>query len=896
MRYAAAPTTVAAVLVSLCAAPTRGQVRPPPDPSEAGTEVRVVPGIRYRAGALKRFFDGDNRRDLWTRELAVPVLDLHGFAGGLEPEERGGNQSKTLHFQGADGRTYIFRSVDKFARGVLPEDLQGTALNDLMQDHVSIFHPGAALVVPRLHEALGLLALPPVLRVMPDDPELGEYRETFAGMLGQVVERPNEGPHGEAWFAGSHRIVGTDELLEKLEEHPRNQVAAEEYLADRLIDFLVGDTDRGPDQWRWARVPMEAGFVWRPIVRDRDWAFMHANGVVAHLAGLIYPKVVEFEDEYPDIEALTWADVGLGRRLLTSLDRTRWEAVVRRVQGALTDSVIDEAVDRLPPEMKPGHAPELAGTLKARRDRLGRIADTFYERLATDVDVRATDMPDRAEIERRADGTVEVTLLAPAPVLTAVVPRGDEEDDEEHAADPYYDPDFDLDEAFDDGREPEAWAPYYRRVFRPSETDEVRVFLHGGDDAATVRGSGSDIVVRVIGGGGEDVLRDESGSGHTVLYDEDEGDLLEGGPATRVDRRPFDAPEPEERFSVERMGYGRHRDWGAEWSKLSPTLDFREGAGVIVGAGPTWTQYGFRHQPYEARLALRGLVSLETGGLGADASYERWLENEPVGLRLHGRATGFEAVRFYGYGNASPPLPAGDALVYEDRALVEAALVVRTPSWELSAGPVARYTSPELPAASPADPGLPGTDAVLEVGGGGAVGFDRVDHENVPTRGVRLDLGGSGFPSTSEAGGWGRATAQLRGYVPVPLPLEPVLAVRLGARRAWGDFPIHGAARIGGSGSLRGYRWQRFAGDAALYGSAELRVPLFRANLYLARGRLGVIGLADAGRVYMDGASPGDWHTGHGAGVFFETLHTAVYGLWARGEEDRFYVGLGLPY
>jgi hypothetical protein len=402
----------------------------------------------------------------------------------------------------------------------------------------------------------------------------------------------------------------------------------------------------------------------------------------------------------------------------------------------------------------------------------------------------------------------------------------------------------------------------------------------------------------VVGGGGEDELRDEGRpGGRTALYDDDPDDPLEGGPDTHIDRRPFDAPEPSERFAVHKLGYDRHRDWGATRSLFSPALDFREGAGLILGGGTTWTDYGFRHMPYESRLSITGLVSTKTGGLGVDARYERWLENEPVAVRAHARATQFEAVRFYGYGNDTPSLPEDDALILRDEATVELALAVQTPEWHASIGPVARYLDPAVPAANPAGPGLPGTAALFEAGGRARAGLELVDDASLPTRGVRLDLEAIGFPASGDqTDSWARAGAEVRGYIAAPVLTRPVLAVRVGGTRAWGEFPVHGAPRVGGSQTVRGYRWQRFAGDAAAYGGVELRVPLFRANLYLARGRLGVIGLADAGRVWVDGESAGDWHTGHGAGLFFETLETAVHALWVRGEEDRVYVGLGLPF
>ena len=67
-------------------------------------------------------------------------------------------------------------------------------------------------------------------------------------------------------------------------------------------------------------------------------------------------------------------------------------------------------------------------------------------------------------------------------------------------------------------------------------------------------------------------------------------------------------------------------------------------------------------------------------------------------------------------------------------------------------------------------------------------------------------------------------------------------AARVGGRRVWGDYPWHEAAFIGGSRDVRGYRKNRYAGDASLYGNLEPRLWLFRGTL-IAPGRWGVFGL-----------------------------------------------------
>jgi outer membrane protein assembly factor BamA len=145
-----------------------------------------------------------------------------------------------------------------------------------------------------------------------------------------------------------------------------------------------------------------------------------------------------------------------------------------------------------------------------------------------------------------------------------------------------------------------------------------------------------------------------------------------------------------------------------------------------------------------------------------------------------------------------------------------------------------------------------------------------------------------------EPGAFGSVGGEARKYL--SLTAGPVLALRAGGEAALGEFPFQEAAFLGGPGSLRGYPYQRFAGDAAAFGSAELRQPLGQVKL-LVRGRLGVFALADAGRVWLDGESPGGWHTDLGGGVWFETLGYVGTFTIARGADlTRWYAGIGLPF
>src|SRR5688500_6397842 len=232
----------AALGVLMTAVPATAQSQASRSPLPAIDSVTVVPAERYAEGGWTRFWLGDGWRDAWTTPIRVPVLDVRRFAGGLEFERQGGgNQSITLHMIGADGIGYVFRSVDKHPGVALPHDLRLTPVGEIVQDLITSLHPAGTLVTARLLDATPLLHVHPRLAVMPDDPALGEFRETFAGMLGTIEEKPQEGPDDTPGFAGSEKVKGWDNMLEDLEESSDYRLDTEEYVMARLFDVFLND-------------------------------------------------------------------------------------------------------------------------------------------------------------------------------------------------------------------------------------------------------------------------------------------------------------------------------------------------------------------------------------------------------------------------------------------------------------------------------------------------------------------------------------------------------------------------------------------------------------------------------------------------------------------------------
>ncbi|HEX6042132.1 MAG TPA: hypothetical protein VFZ20_29065, partial [Longimicrobium sp.] len=209
-----------------------------------GAVATGVAATRYRAGPIRRALLGEGWRDAWSMPIQVPVLDPDTFAGGLTPLRTGsGNQTRSLHLRGADGRDYVFRVTDKDqGRGLSP--LTRATWGRVRQDQVGALHPAAAIVAAGLMDATGLPHTRPRLVAMPDHPRLAGHRAAFAGRLGIIEENPRHG------FAGADRVVDTEELGPV---HP-DSLHARRYLAARLMDVYLGDWDRHEGQWRWGRM------------------------------------------------------------------------------------------------------------------------------------------------------------------------------------------------------------------------------------------------------------------------------------------------------------------------------------------------------------------------------------------------------------------------------------------------------------------------------------------------------------------------------------------------------------------------------------------------------------------------------------------------------------------
>ena len=850
-----------------CKQPTKRQA------SSAAATTSVVAGMRYDAGGFMRLIAGAGYRDAWVAEIDVPVLDVTTFASGLVPLMRvGGMATKSLALRGCDGRSYTFRSIEKDFSEAVPEALRGTLIEETIQDQAAATLPAGAVVAGRLTRAAGVLGVTPSLVALPDHPGLGTFRKDFAGRLGTVEEYPMPGKDGAPGTFGAVKIISGADMLDLIGSDPTQHVDARAFLKARLVDLFLGDWDRHIGQWRFARIPGQRH--WQPIAEDRDFAFSDYGGLAILFMRDKEPKFAGFGDSYPGMEGATWNGRDSDRRLLAGVARETYAKVADELRASLTDKAIADAVALLPKKFYDKYGPALIEALEQRRNKLPDAALEFYDYFSDQVDVRATNQAEHVTITTHSNGDVEIVMW-PASVGAKPGPA---------VAD----------------------ATFFRRTFREDETDEVRVYLGGGDDRIVVGGEPSnDISVHLVGGGGGKVVTDLTSDAITAFGPGDartsvrSGLSLESDEAISAGSRPTKKPP---------QMSATWRDFGGT-TYFAPVFGLGNDIGLVFGAGLTHENYGFRRWPWAERHRAR--VSFSTGVLRPRTRYNLDVRTRHPWLAFGVDAIthGFELTRFYGQGNESSDVaPAGlDEDAQDDffsvnhwRLGLEPTIAFLLQGFEIRTGPTFQLSITDaddgtliaerapygdgvfahlgwlfrtsFDSRRPARPDLPWDPASLAPISFGehvpAPGFSR-DPEAF-TSGVRINTEARVFPPVAHVT---KTYATVRGSLSGTVAFAKrhiEYGVLLGAQRNVGPFPYFEAAYIG-SRAVRGLRRNRFAGERMAYGSTELRFRLPSVTVLLPF-ELGFFGLADLGRVFVPAESSDLWHYSVGGGLWIAPI------------------------
>ena len=815
--------------------------------------VAAIAGHEYEAGKTRRLFFGTHYRDTWTTPVPVSYLNLDTTAGGLTPLKKGGGtQTLALRLMGGDGREYTFRSVDKNPARPINFDLRTTVIGYVLNDQTATQHPYGALVAAPLMDALNILHATPTLYLLPDDPKLGLLRAEYGDLFGMLEENPKAPPEVKSTFGDAQYVEKSLSLFRILYQNPRARIDRQAYARARIFDMYTGDWDRHEDNWKWAGYERRDGLVFEPIPRDRDHIFSRWDGAIPWIVDRewVRPYGEHFGRHIRDVKSLNWKARHIDRFLLSGFTREQWLAEARLVQQAMTDSVIRQAVAALPLQAQAVSANRLIEMLKSRRQKLDQAVLKYYRLLSRAVDVVCTNQDESIDVVRNPNGSVSVSVL--------------------HIQDQ---------------------TRLYERTFLPGETREIRLYGLAGDDLFSVSGtSRRSIRLRIVGGPGNDVIRETSETGslkrQTLIYEKDPNAKIDKGSEGRIVHTLN-----HEAYNFQRTSFSYHRYFPY------PLINFNLDDGLLMTAGVQFMRRAYGKTNFSSSHLFEGTYS--TAGarsLGYYGLFREVIRSWDIELEA-GVADPSRYFFFFGLGNETKKSDNQfmDGFYRTRYSSYNLSLGMKVDFWKRSRfGVYARYENNE--AQIPDNTILFQENDVLGVDKANIallraeLDLDLRDNPNFPDKGMRFFFShDNGFLTTNANSNFGKTLVFLESYSTLRTYLPLTLALLVGAGDSYGEIPFYRQFALGHRDYLRGYRKNRFTGDAMAFVNTEVRLELVKKERNVIPFRFGIKGFFDTGRIIQDGENSKKWHMGYGLGCYFIpfTEEVALNVSLGYSEEER---------
>ena len=278
-------------------------------------------------------------------------------------------------------------------------------------------------------------------------------------------------------------------------------------------------------------------------------------------------------------------------------------------------------------------------------------------------------------------------------------------------------------------------------------------------------------------------------------------------------------------------------------------------------------------------------------------------------MSLRAIASGIEVLRFFGFGNETVNTKSFEYYrVRQQQFIIDPAFTMPLgTTLSFSVGPTLKYSRTKQDEDRIiADLSPYGSESFGQIGFWARLNLDTNEGNNQKKSGVRFNFEGKYYPAlldveSSFGSIYGDISANLTA---ASTALQPTLALRFGGKQVFGKYPFHEAAFIGGggmsdsSGTVRGFRSQRFAGDSSLFGNAELRFRLSDIYIFIP-GEFGIFGLTDIGRVFLEGEDSNKWHSAVGGGLWFSFLErTYTFSVALANSEEKLsvYVQAGFKF
>lgn len=782
-------------------------------------------------GKLHRIFFGENYRKEWAAPTMLPVIRLSKVQGGLTPLKRGGGmQSKSLRLADKNGKEWVIRSVEKSPDALLPDNFRQTFARDWVDDATSAQHPFSALIVPPIANAVKVPHAQPVIGVVAPDKNLGIHERTFSNRVVLLEERE---PLGDS--------DNSEKMKKNLQSDNDNSILAKEFLNARMLDMLVGDWDRHEDQWRWKDNAKGKTKTYLSIPRDRDQVFHVTQGLIPKIASRDYvlPTLRDFDPHIEDVKWVLFKTRFVNAYPEFQLSRDEWKRQAEKFKQAITDSVLETALKRLPKPAYDLRHDVLLQNLKARRDKIPFALDKYYRFIQKIADIQTSDKNEWVQITDAANGGLNIRI-------SKINKNGKIEDE------------------------------LMNKTYDPALTKEIRLYVRNGNDSIVLNNKTSAIKLRIIGGNDRKVYNVIALKNRTSLYDKQNESAFYGD-VSRIKKHISN-----DSLNTVFTPVNLYNIWMPIFL-IGLNLD----DGFIFGAGFKFTkQEGFRKLPYTSTQQLLAGYSFSTGAYRIRYNGE-WIHTfgkTDFTLQALAKAPN-NTINFFGRGNETVFNKTGDYKRYYRTRFstyqIDPALRWRgNKGAAFSIGPSLYYYAFD----QDENKGrfIENTSQIGSYDSstidknkwhlGAAVQYARDTRNNkiFPQWGSFINIRLQAYKGIGQyAKSFAQLIPEISLYKSLTKRSTIVLAERLGGVVGLGNAAFYQSAFVGGHENLFGYRQYRFAGQHSFYNNLELRIKLADIASYIVPGQFGISGFWDIGRVWEKHDNSGKWHNGTGGGIYF---------------------------
>jgi hypothetical protein len=798
--------------------------------------VIMAAGIQFKASQWKQFWWGKHWREEWIKPVGFPVFDIDTTAGGLTPLKKGGgHQTKSLRLMSKGGKEYILRTIDKDLELLIPEEFKGSFINDIVNDQISTAHPYGPLAIASLAASIGSLHTNPVIVFVPDDVRLGDYKNDFANKLCLFEERPSgDGWEKDALTNYADDMVNSEKLFLKLDADNDKEVNQATFLKIRLLDMVINDWDRHPDQWVWAAYKNNGKTSYVPFARDRDQAFSKTDGVYIYFLSRpwLLRSVRNMDAKINDVIGVNLAAVSLDKEFTNELTKEEWINTIKTFQTSLTDAEINKALLQMPKPIYDMSGSFLQKRLTQRRDNMLAYGIKYYNIINRKVTVAGSDKQEIFTINNIDKNTTEIIV---------------QQSSKKNGANDTI---------------------FFRR-FTHDITKEINLYGLGDNDAFVYKGvKRNKILVRVIGGDGQDVYADNTngiGSGKkSKIYETD----ISAIKSTKAYRGYSGVDSTYTTYNRKAFKY--------DWWKPMTAPGYNPDDGLTLTLGLSYKKQGWHKSPFAWQQTFNASIATATGSISFmyKGVFKQVLRKWDLLVDANFKAPKY-VLNFYGYGNETKLNNADNSFfrVRSSGFFVNPAL---SRSWKkatLTGGLV--FQSVKIQSTSNkfiSEPNSLPDSSIFSTKyfGGTNVAFtvgNIMDKIN-PHSGIGYNIQAGYFINLKQTSrDYLNLQSDVKFYLPIIKGLT--LAHRTGFATNFGDYEFYQANTVGGLDKIRGYWRTRFTGQTSFYQNTELRLQLIELRGYVFRGLLGAYGFFDDGRVWVKKDHSSTFHIGYGGGIYF---------------------------